>query len=184
MNILSKMLSASALSMIWMMTTGHFSLAGFMSGFVISLLLIIILNWRGIGARLHLTPDTLIALAIYGLLLCRDIFWSSIDVAWRIIQPVMPLKAGIVAVPTFEENEAIVAMSAHGITITPGQIVVDFESDDLMYVHCLDTTLAAQTLITDQHRRLKYLRRIWKKSSAKEAAPRYFKTIDPIEEEI
>lgn len=164
MVIISRLLLAFALSFIWMATTGHLSLEGFPVGLVISFSLITILHWRGLGAKLRLTPDTLVALVIYGLMLLRDIFWSSIDVAWRIVQPQIPLNAGIVAVPTFEEQDAIVAMSAHGITITPGQIVVDFESDNIMYVHCLDTSASAPTLEADQQRRLKYLRRIWGES--------------------
>ena len=56
------------------------------------------------------------------------------------------------------ENELISAVSAHGITITPGELVVDFEETDeegvMMIVHSLNLDTSGQSLDEDQSMRL------------------------------
>ena len=52
------------------------------------------------------------------------------------------------------------AFSAHGITITPGELVIDFDGSRAMYVHCLDVEASAASAPGAQAKRLKLLRRI------------------------
>ena len=59
-----------------------------------------------------------------------------------------------------DENDVIAAFSAHGITITPGELVVDFDGARTMFVHCLDVEASAQSAPAAQAKRLQLLRRI------------------------
>jgi multicomponent Na+:H+ antiporter subunit E len=65
-------------------------------------------------------------------------------------------------VPTQDETHSasIAALSAHAITITPGELVVDFDGAKVMYVHCLDTEATSKTADPAQAARLKLLRRV------------------------
>jgi multicomponent Na+:H+ antiporter subunit E len=92
----------------------------------------------------------------------HDIWLSSVDVARRVLNPDMPLNPGILRVDTQDEDESDItaAFSAHGITITPGELVVDFDGSLTMYVHCLDMEESAKHAVAAQARRLKLLRRI------------------------
>ncbi len=68
-------------------------------------------------------------------------FWemikANLDVAMRIIQPVIPINPGIVEVPTkLKSNVAKLAL-ANSITLTPGTLTVDI-IDDKLYIHWID----------------------------------------------
>lgn len=68
-------------------------------------------------------------------------FWemikANLDVAMRIIQPVIPINPGIVEIPTkLKSNVAKLAL-ANSITLTPGTLTVDI-IDDKLYIHWID----------------------------------------------
>jgi multisubunit Na+/H+ antiporter MnhE subunit len=74
---------------------------------------------------------------------------------------VRPVNPGILAVRVDDDSEVIAGLSAHGITITPGQLVVDFdEQQQLIYVHCLDVEANIPRIQAEQTRRLPYLRKV------------------------
>jgi multicomponent Na+:H+ antiporter subunit E len=154
--------------------TAHISLESFAVGFILSFaILTLLLNgspktnppptWR------HL-PNQAAAGVIYMLTLFRDIYFSAIDVAKRIINPAMPLNPGIIAVSTQMDTsgikdyhaDTIAAISAHGITITPGELVVDFDGSRVMYVHCLDAVASDGVAASNQSKRIALLRRIFR----------------------
>jgi len=97
-----------------------------------------------------------------------DILVSGVDVAKRVLYPGKDLPINPDIVPVFTQDETrdpiISAMSAHSITITPGQLVVDFDEDDergvVMYVHALDIDECSDTLAPEQTRRMKLFKRI------------------------
>lgn len=151
------------LAFVWMTLTATLSLEAFGVGFVLGLAILTLLdssqpkplNWRRL-------PDQIVALLVYSLILCRDIWLSGVDVAKKVIQPKMPLYPGIIAVPTQDltETDTIAALSAHAITITPGELVVDFDDGRVLYIHCLDAHTSAQNADQGQTRRLRLLQRI------------------------
>jgi multicomponent Na+:H+ antiporter subunit E len=162
------------MAIAWMPLTAHISLESFGVGFILSFAILTLLlngapqsnaplSWR------HL-PNQTAAGVIYMLTLFRDIYLSAIDVAKRIINPAMPLNPGIIAVSTqmdtsgIKENHAdtIAAISAHGITITPGELVVDFDGSHVMYVHCLDAVASDGVAESNQSKRIALLRRIFR----------------------
>ena len=102
-------------------------------------------------------------LVIYGLALFKDILLSSIDVARRVLDPTCPIDPEIVPVSTQddENNSLIAGLSIHGITVTPGEMVVGYDEDEgVMYVHCLNGEASKPTLDPEQSRRLARIKRI------------------------
>jgi multisubunit Na+/H+ antiporter MnhE subunit len=152
-------------ALLWVILTNQIGIISFLIGYLISLLMVMVL---GRSRELPLVvdpaklPGQLLALVIYSVVLARDIFLSGIDVTLRIIG-VRPLRPGIIAVPTQDETHdpIIGGLSAHGITITPGELVVDFSRDgEIMYVHCLDVEWVEDQLDDEQAERLRMIRRI------------------------
>lgn len=160
--MLKNMLLALISGLVWVVLTSRPSLESFLVGFVLGLLIAYLMGFQ----RLELNPLRLplqaVALVIYLIVLSRDIVLSSIDVAGRVLDPQMDLKLGIIAVDTQDQrgSRAVAALSAHGITITPGEMVVDFDGPNTMYVHSLDVEQSIQQAEQAQQRRLRIYRRI------------------------
>jgi multicomponent Na+:H+ antiporter subunit E len=143
----------------WMILTAQVNLEGFLVGIVISLpLLLMLLRERKLRFNPLKLPLQLVFLVIYTVILAWDILLSGIDVVLRILG-VRPINPGIAALSVQEKDEIIAGLTAHGITITPGQLVVDFGSDNTVYVHNLDIA-DADELDEQQTQRLRHLRRI------------------------
>ena len=160
--MLTTSLFAAAMAGLWMIVTSSLSPDSFLVGFVLALAILLLIRRDNATLDPRRLPDQLAALAIYLVTLFRDIFISSVDVARRVLSPEMPLNPGIIAVHTQDNDERdfAAAFSAHGITITPGELVVDFDGSHTMYVHCLDVEASAQNAASAQAKRLALLRRI------------------------
>jgi len=88
-------------------------------------------------------PLAIGALLLYIYRLLIDIIKSGIIVARYIIDPKLPITPGIIGIAPQTENEKIIAVSAHGITITPGEMVVEIGDDGVMYTHCLNVPMSS-----------------------------------------
>jgi len=65
------------------------------------------------------------------------VFKANLDVAYRVIHPLLPINPGIVKIKTELKSEIAQAMLANSITLTPGTLSVDIK-DGFMYVHWID----------------------------------------------
>jgi multicomponent Na+:H+ antiporter subunit E len=63
---------------------------------------------------------------------------ANLDVAYRVIHPLMPIRPGIVKVKTVLSSESARTALANSITLTPGTLTVDIGDDGTMYVHCIN----------------------------------------------
>jgi multicomponent Na+:H+ antiporter subunit E len=156
---------AIPMALMWVLLTGRLTLDSFLVGYLVSFALLLgILRNHALreGMMGRSLPGRLVTLVVYTLTLFRDIFLSGIDVAKRVLAPTLLLRPGILAVPTQDPDEhaVVAALSAHSITITPGELVVDFDENRVMYVHCLDVEASAANADRAQVRRLEMLRRI------------------------
>ena len=167
------LLLAFPMSLLWMIFSGQMSFEGFLIGYVFgfAILLLIRINtsFEAEDQPIHLAkiPSQIIALVKYGIILAKDIFFSGIDVAKRVIDPDLPIKPGIHRITTQDatNNHLVSAISAHAITITPGELVIDFEEGEngetVLLVHALDEESSdVAKLDRDQSNRLKLIRQI------------------------
>ncbi|MBC7814869.1 MAG: Na+/H+ antiporter subunit E [Burkholderiales bacterium] len=160
--MIASILLAVPLAVIWMMVTMSVSVESFIVGMLLGFAILLLLRSEHPSLQWRKLPDQLIAFVVYTVTLGRDVVMSSFDVAKRVLKSEMPLRPGIVAIATqdLNENEAIAAFSAHGITLTPGELVLDFEGSHTMFVHCLDVEASSQNGPGAQTKRLLLLRRI------------------------
>ncbi|MBD3426703.1 MAG: cation:proton antiporter [Candidatus Omnitrophica bacterium] len=69
----------------------------------------------------------------------KECVLANVDVAWRIVQPEMPINPGIVKVKTKLRTEAGLTFLANSITLTPGTLSVDIDPDEgIIYVHWIN----------------------------------------------
>lgn len=80
----------------------------------------------------------LIGLLQYAWLVIVDMFKSAYNVARIVLDPKLPIRPGIIAIKTGCASELATALSAHAITLTPGEMVVAMDEDGTLYTHTLD----------------------------------------------
>ena len=83
-------------------------------------------------------PTFLWALFRYVLVVLWDVVKGGISTARIVLSPSMPLKTGIISIPSGSKSELGTALSAHAITLSPGELVVAMDDEGVMYTHCLD----------------------------------------------
>jgi multicomponent Na+:H+ antiporter subunit E len=97
----------------------------------------------------------------YGAILGYDLVKSGIQVARIVLNPALPIQPGIVAVSADCHSDLGRALSAHAMTLTPGQLVVGIDEHGVMYTHCLDVTGALEEMSKAQKARERLLHRIF-----------------------
>ena len=105
-------------------------------------------------------PLALLAAGRYLLVLLFDLITSGIQIARIVLDPKLPIRPGIVAIPSGCKSEAATALSAHAITLTPGELVVEIDENGVMYTHCLDASRAAEYVADAQKMRSELLEKI------------------------
>ena len=88
---------------------------------------------------------------------------SSLDMARRVVQPVIPMRPGIVAVPIRFRGTADALMLTNHVTLTPGTIVVDVdEQGGWFYVHTIDASDPERLRRDVQHLQEQVVRRLYR----------------------
>ncbi len=65
-----------------------------------------------------------------------ECFKANIDVAYRVMHPLVPIKPGIVKVKTNLKTDTALTFLANSITLTPGTLSVDVDKEKgFIYVH-------------------------------------------------
>jgi multicomponent Na+:H+ antiporter subunit E len=106
-------------------------------------------------------PTALLAVARYLLALLVDLITSGMQVARIVLDPRLPIQPGIVAIPSGCQSELATALSAHAISLAPGELVVEIDSNGVMYTHCLDASRAADYVAEAQQMRRDLLQKIF-----------------------
>jgi multicomponent Na+:H+ antiporter subunit E len=97
----------------------------------------------------------------YLAILAADVVKSGIGVARIVLDPALPIKPGIITIPSCCESELGSALSAHALSITPGELVIGIDEAGVMYTHCLDATHSAEYTAQAQAMRRDLLSKIF-----------------------
>jgi multicomponent Na+:H+ antiporter subunit E len=106
-------------------------------------------------------PGAVFALLYYLLYLLWDLIQSGFQVAQIVLRPQIAIDPGIVAIPSGTDSELATALSAHAISVTPGELVVEIDEEGVMYTHMLDVSVAVERVEEAQQLRRSLLRRIF-----------------------
>lgn len=106
-------------------------------------------------------PYAALALARYLAILAYDVIASGIQMVRLVLDPTLPVKPGIAAIPSQCESELGTALSAHAITLAPGEMVVEIDEKGVMFTSCLDVTRAEEYAAEAQKMRKDLLQKIF-----------------------
>ncbi|MEO0561735.1 MAG: Na+/H+ antiporter subunit E [Chloroflexota bacterium] len=153
-------------AVVFMALSNELNWQGLLVGYLLSALVL----GMGRAYRLNLKPQKVPSqvwnLLVYAFRLSIDIFFSSVQVARMVLSPNInaQIDPDVTTITTGDptNNEIITAMSSHGITITPGQMVIDIDKQEdktVLYVHNLNKNFSSD-LEGEQANRLRLIRRI------------------------
>lgn len=157
---------ALPLAIGWTIYTARPTPGNFLLAYIFSLVVIVATGQRFDNFHLRNVPLQLYYLIAYVLFLAIEVLVSGVKVALIVVAPELKISPDSTELSTFDEsnNDLISAISAHGITITPGELVVDFKESDeegaTMIVHSLTSEASAERLENDQRLRLKRIKGI------------------------
>lgn len=146
-NVMQRALPSVSLLVLYLLLTQNVQVSNLVIGTLVSVGLTLLL-----GARSTLSWRRWPVLAYhvlgYGVRLAWDVVLNGLIVASMVLWRRHRLNAEIVPFPAKSRSDLGKAVQAHGITISPGQMVVGFENDKLL-VHCLDAKAAGQPKVDD-----------------------------------
>ncbi|MCU0509200.1 MAG: Na+/H+ antiporter subunit E [Anaerolineae bacterium] len=149
-----------AVTAAYLALTGNLAVNNILVGVLIASVIALLLRPTRSPVELRRVPRSLLALLQYGALLAYDIIRSGLNVARIVLDPKLPIRPGILAVPSECETDLGIALSSHALSVTPGEIVVGVDQEGTLYIHCLDASHAADTIGEAQALRRRLLSRI------------------------
>ncbi|WP_420630871.1 Na+/H+ antiporter subunit E [Candidatus Leptofilum sp.] len=147
--------------LLYMLLTGNWAFNNIITGFFLAGLVALLVRPVKRPFAWQRLPDALLASGIYLVRLLWDLLLSGLQVAHIVLTPSLPIKPGIVAIPSECESDLGVALSAHAITLTPGEMVVEIDEDGIMYTHMLDASNPDEQVEAAQRTRRDLLSRIF-----------------------
>ncbi len=106
-------------------------------------------------------PRFLWALIRYFFVVVTDILEGGLSTARLVLDPKLPIHPGIIALPAGSRTELGAALSAHAISLSPGELVVEMDDEGTLFVHCLDVQQSAQYAEAAQRLRRRLLREMF-----------------------
>ena len=147
--------------LVYLALTANLELANLVLGVLIAVGLTALLRPPQGTFELRQLPAALLALVRYLFVVARDAIKSGLFAARLVLDPALPVKPGIIAIPSDCDSELATALSAHAITLAPGEMVVEIGKDGTMYAHALDATRAVEYVEEAQELRRALLRKIF-----------------------
>lgn len=157
---MSRIRGLIGLTAVYLALTGNFQLSNIITGLLVGTGVIMLLKPESRPVDLRALPTAVWAGIKYIINLISDLIVSGIQVARIVLDPALPIQQGNIAIPTRCDSDLAQALSAHAITITPGEMVVEMGEDGMMYTHTLDTSRAEDNIADAQQMRDELLKKI------------------------
>jgi multicomponent Na+:H+ antiporter subunit E len=150
------------LTAVYIALTANLQPANILLGLLIAVSVMLLLRQAGLRTSIHwrFSAAGFVALVRYVAILVYDLIVSGIQVARIVLDPDLPIRQGNITIPTTCTTEVSQALSAHAITVTPGEMVVEIADNGTMYTHVLDATHAEEDVLRAQNMREEMLEKI------------------------
>lgn len=124
------------LAFVWMFLSSNFTAAGFLVGFVLGMILLIIMR-RFFTTRLYI--GRVWAIIKLCLLFLKELILANIQVLKVVLKPKLDMQPAFFAYPTVLKQDWEITLLSSLITLTPGTVVVHVSDDaKTLYVHAID----------------------------------------------
>ncbi len=145
---------------VYLEISSNFEFNNLVAGLLIVTTITLLIRPRRTRVEWRRLPSAIVALVHYLVILTYDLIKSGVLTARIVLDPALPIEPGMVAISAECESELEVALSAHAITLTPGEVVVEIDEQGVMYTHCLDVAKAEKYVARAQKMRKDLLERI------------------------
>lgn len=124
------------LAFVWMFLSSNFTAAGFIVGFILGVVIILIMR-RFFTSRLYL--ERVWAIIKLSLLFLKELILANIQVLKVVLKPKLDMQPAFFAYPTVLTQDWEITLLSNLITLTPGTVVVHVSDDaKTLYVHAID----------------------------------------------
>lgn len=124
------------ISFMWMFLSETYTFASFVTGYLLGLLLIVILN-KLVPGKLYV--DKLVKIISLILLFIRELISSNISIVKLVYTRKPEFEPGIFAMPTELKTDWEITLLANLITLTPGTLSIAISDDNSqIYVHAMN----------------------------------------------
>lgn len=149
------------IAVIYLALTANLELSNLVAAVLIGMAISWLIRPRQLIIAWQRLPLALWSLLRYLGILMLDLVKSGIQVGGIILHPRLPIDPGIVMIDANSQSELGTALSAHALTLTPGELVVEMDDQGLLFVHCLDAGKSAQYVAEAQELRQELLSKIF-----------------------
>lgn len=147
------------LLLVWLALSWPFSVQELIVGSIFALIVALLpLRWTAAFEAVRVGPRALLGMGRYLISFLVELFKSNMDVAFRVLNPRLPIRPGIVRVRTRLTSPLSRLLLANSITLTPGTITVDTAGEDF-YIHWIsvrpgDEDAATEAIVSKFERNL------------------------------
>ncbi|WP_019413080.1 Na+/H+ antiporter subunit E [Paenisporosarcina sp. TG20] len=132
------------IALIWMFLSISFDASTFIVGFLLGMLMIWIM--KGFLPGRFYMHRVWAAIKLF-ILFLKELILANFQVLYLIVQPSMPIKPAIFALPTVLEKDWEITLLSNLISLTPGTLVIDVSEDSkTLYIHALNYGDADETI--------------------------------------
>lgn len=126
--------------LMWLFITWSLDVKHLLVGVVVSLIVTFLTRDLFPDELVRLLNPVRLLLAIFYIpYLLYYILLANLDVAYRVLNPNLPINPGIIKVKTSLKNEFARTILANSVTLTPGTLTVDVDGDNF-YVHWINVS--------------------------------------------
>ncbi|MER2169850.1 multisubunit sodium/proton antiporter, MrpE subunit [Paenisporosarcina quisquiliarum] len=124
------------IALTWMFLSVSFKPTTFIVGYLLGLLMLFMLR-KSFSSRFYM--DRVWAVIKLASLFLKELLLSNFSVLKLIVQPTMPIRPAIFAMPTVLEQDWEITLLSSLITLTPGTVVIDISDDNkTLFIHSID----------------------------------------------
>ena len=132
------------LTFVYLLLTSNLEWLNIIAGLVIAIGITLLLRPHFRPVSWRRAPRAILAIIQYLGILIYDIFKGGIMVARSVWSRDLKIQPSIISIPSGCESELATALSAHAVSISPGEVVVEIDPNGVMYTHVLDVTHSAE----------------------------------------
>jgi multicomponent Na+:H+ antiporter subunit E len=152
---------AVVFALVYLALTANLQPSNIVVAVAIGLLVALIIRPEPKEFNIGRFPGAAVAIILYVIYLTIDVIRNGVNVARIVLDPKLPIRPGIIAIKSGMKTELGTALSAHAITITPGEQVIEIGDDGTMYTHCLDAVTSGAGADEAQDKRRAMLQQIF-----------------------
>ena len=126
------------LTIIYLLLTANLEWLNILVGLIIAVGITLLIRPSIQVFSMRALPSAVLALIRYAGILIYDMIKGGLMVARLALSPKVDIDPAIIAIPSECKSELATALSAHSISLAPGELVVEIDDQGVMYTHILD----------------------------------------------